>query len=63
MISPVQYLPTPNPPTSTWVWVSTLNVLESFHFGCRRFLLYNRIPTTLQHDVQMAFHFPLNKLT
>jgi hypothetical protein len=57
----VQYLPNPSPPTSTWAWVSTLNVLESFHFGYCRFRLYNRIPTTLQRDVQMAFHFPLNK--
>ncbi len=47
---------------STWAWVSTLNVFKFFHFGFRRSQLFNHIPTILQRDVQVAFHFPLNKL-
>jgi hypothetical protein len=53
---------TPTPPTLTWTWVSTLDVLGSFHLSLCHPCLYNRIPTTLQHDVQMTFRFPLDKL-
>jgi hypothetical protein len=37
--------------------------LESFHlrFCCPR--LYNCIPIVFRHDVQVALHFPLDKLT
>ncbi len=54
---------TPTPLTSTWTWVSTLDVLKSFNLGFCRFQLYNRIPIALQRDVQMAFRLPLDKLT
>jgi hypothetical protein len=55
-------LHTLNPLASTWAWVSTLNVFKSFHFGFYCYQLFNRIPTILQRDVQVPFHFPLNKL-
>jgi hypothetical protein len=54
---------TPIPSALTWTWVSTLDVLESFHLSLCYPRWYNRIPTTLGHDVQVAFRFPLDKLT
>ncbi len=53
---------TPTLPISTWTWVLSLNVLRSFHlnFCCLR--LYHHILTILHYDVQVAFHFPLDKL-
>jgi hypothetical protein len=53
---------TPTPSTLPWIWVSTLDVLGSFHLGLCCSHLYNRIPTVLRHDVQVAFLFPLDKL-
>jgi hypothetical protein len=44
------------------VQISTVDVLRSFHFGFRHPRLYNCIPTTLQHDLQVTFHFLVNKL-
>ncbi len=49
--------------TSTWTWVLSLDVFESFHLNFHHLQLYNHIPTTLQCDLQMAFFFPLDKLT
>jgi hypothetical protein len=48
--------------TSTWAWVLTLDVLGSFHLGFHRSRLYICISTAFQNDVQVAFHFPLDKL-
>jgi hypothetical protein len=53
----------PIQPTSTWTWVSLLDVLKSFHLGFHCLRLYNHFPIALLGDVQMAYHFPLNKLT
>jgi hypothetical protein len=53
---------TPTPPALPWTWVLTLNVLRSFHLGLCCLHLYNRIPTILQRDVQVAFRFSLDKL-
>ncbi len=61
-LSPIPSL-IPNMLTLAWVWVSALYVLRSFHFGFCHSRLYNHIPTALRHDVQVAFCFPLDKLT
>ncbi len=53
---------TPNPLALTWFWVLALDVIGSFHIGFHHLQLYNHIPTGLQHDIQMALCFPLNKL-
>jgi hypothetical protein len=45
---------------STWTWVSTLDILGSFHLGFYRLQLYNHISFALGHDVQVAFRFPLD---
>jgi hypothetical protein len=37
--------------TSAWTWVSSLDVLRSFHLGFCRLQLYNYIPTVLWYDV------------
>jgi hypothetical protein len=50
-------------PTLAWTWISSLDVLGSFHINFRCFQLYNHIPITLQHNVQGAFCFALGKLT
>jgi hypothetical protein len=53
----------PTPLTLTWTWVSSLDVLGSFHLNLCCLWLYNCIPITLRLDVQVAFHFSLDKLT
>jgi hypothetical protein len=58
----VQYPPLFPPHYINFDLCSSLNVFESFHLSICNFGLYNHIPTTLWHDVQVAFHFPLNKL-
>jgi hypothetical protein len=52
----------PTLPTLAWIWVFSLDVFGSFHLGFCHLQLYNHILTTLQCDVQMVFHFPLDKL-
>jgi hypothetical protein len=47
---------------SAWTWVLSLDVLGSFHLGFCCFRLYNGIHITFRRDVQVAFHFPLDKL-
>ncbi len=54
---------TPTLSTSALSWVSTLYIFGSFHLNLCHPCLYNHIPIALWHDVQMAFRFPLNKLT
>jgi hypothetical protein len=54
--------PCSHPLASAWVWVSFLDVLGSFHLGFCYLWLYNRILAILWHDVQVVFHFPLDKL-
>ncbi len=53
----------PTSSASIWIWVLSLDVFESFHLNFHCLWLYNHIPTTLQHDIQMAFCFPLDKIT
>jgi len=38
-------------PSLAWTWVSTLDVIKSFHLDLCRLHLYNHIPFTLQCDV------------
>jgi hypothetical protein len=40
-----------------------MDVLGFFHLDFCQPRLYNYIPIALQRDVQVAFHFPLDKLT
>ncbi len=54
--------PIPTPPTLPLSWVSSLDVLKSFNLGFHHFRLYNHIHDALQHDIQMVFHFALDKL-
>jgi hypothetical protein len=53
---------TPIPIPIIWAWVLTLDFFKSFHLGFHYLQWYNCIPIVLQHDVQMVFYFPLNKV-
>jgi hypothetical protein len=57
------YIPYSTPYALVWIWVSTLDVFGSFHLGLCCPHLYNGIHAILLHDVQVAFCFPLDKLT
>ncbi len=52
----------PTLPTLAWTWISSLDVLGSFHLNFHHLQLYNHIPIALQCNVQVAFFFPLDKL-
>jgi hypothetical protein len=52
----------PTPLAPTWTSVSSLDVLGSFNLSFCHPWLYNYILVALWRDVQIVFHFPVDKL-
>jgi len=51
------------PPSSTWTWIASINIIDVFHLGLPHPRLYHHIPYSLRVDVQQALHIPLSQLT
>jgi hypothetical protein len=48
-----------SPPPSTWTWIASLNIINTFHLGLSRPHSYHHIPYALYIEVQRVLHIPL----
>ncbi len=49
-----------SPPSSTWTWIASINIVDVFHLGLPCPHSYQHIMYTLRIDVQWAFYIPLS---
>jgi hypothetical protein len=49
-------------PFSAWTWITSLNIIDAFHFGLPRPHSYHHITYALCIEVQHVLHIPLARL-
>ncbi len=52
-----------SPPSSTWTWIESINIIDVFHLGLPCPHSYQHIMYTLRIDVQWILYIPLFQLT
>jgi hypothetical protein len=50
------------PPSSTWTWIASINIIDVFHLGLLHLRSYHHIPYSLKVVVQWTLHIPLHQL-